>query len=72
MSWYVDQRRQLEETVKKYSDPPSEHLLPDLPLHARYLYQTKASSAATKRVHGSHRDVSNIIINPHILRQCMH
>ena len=35
MSQYVDYRKQLAETVKKYSDPPSEHLLPDLPLHAR-------------------------------------
>ena len=72
MSWYVDQKRQLEETVKKYSDPPSEHLLPDLPLHARCLYQTTAPSPATKRVHGSHRDASNITINLHILKQCMH
>ena len=46
MSWYVDQRRQLEETVRKYSDPPSEHLLPDLPLHARYLYQIATSKPA--------------------------
>lgn len=35
MAWYVEQRRVLEEQVKKYSDPPSEHLLPDLPNHAR-------------------------------------
>ena len=35
MSWYLEQRRQLEQQVKKYSDPPSEHLLPDLPPHAR-------------------------------------
>ena len=35
MSWYVDNRKQLADTIKKYSDPPSEHLLPDLPLHAR-------------------------------------
>ncbi len=35
MSWYVENRRSLEEQVKKYSDPPSEHLLPDLPAHAR-------------------------------------
>ena len=27
----MDKRRQLESEVKKYSDPPSEHLLPDLP-----------------------------------------
>ena len=67
MSWYVDQRRQLEETVRKYSDPPSEHLLPDLPLHARYFYQTTASSQATKRVHGSHRAVLNITTNLPIL-----
>jgi hypothetical protein len=35
MSWYLEQRHALEEQVRKYSDPPSEHLLPDLPLHAR-------------------------------------
>lgn len=35
MSWYLEQRRALEQQVKKYSDPPSEHLLPDLPPHAR-------------------------------------
>ena len=35
MSWYVENRKQLADTIKKYSDPPSEHLLPDLPLHAR-------------------------------------
>ena len=35
MSWYLEQRRAAEEQVRKYSDPPSEHLLPDLPLHAR-------------------------------------
>ncbi|CAL5218977.1 g732 [Coccomyxa viridis] len=37
MSWYADNRKQLAETIKKYSDPPSEHLLPDLPLHARHV-----------------------------------
>ncbi|CAL8462668.1 g2201 [Coccomyxa elongata] len=37
MSWYVEHRRTLEEQVKKYSDPPSEHLLPDLPPHARHV-----------------------------------
>jgi hypothetical protein len=35
MSWYAENRRSIEEQVKKYSDPPSEHLLPDLPPHAR-------------------------------------
>lgn len=35
MTWYVENRRTMEEQVKKYSDPPSEHLLPDLPPHAR-------------------------------------
>lgn len=37
MEWYVDQRHKLESEVKKYSDPPSDRLLPDLPPQARYL-----------------------------------
>ncbi len=35
MDWYAEQRQRLEDEVQKYSDPPSEHLLPELPPHAR-------------------------------------
>lgn len=35
MSAYVEKRSQLEAEVKKYSDPPSDHLLPDLPPQVR-------------------------------------
>ncbi len=35
MGWYLEQRRYLENEVRKYSDPPSDRLLPDLPAHAR-------------------------------------
>jgi hypothetical protein len=46
ISWYVEQRKYLEEQVKKYSDPPSEHLLPDLPPHAR-------CAAGSRQLHAS-------------------
>ena len=36
MKWYTDQRRHIEGEIKKYKDPPSEALLPDLPSQARY------------------------------------
>jgi mitochondrial import inner membrane translocase subunit TIM50 len=35
MQWYIQQRRYVEREVKKYADPPSDHLLPDLPPQAR-------------------------------------
>jgi len=35
MGWYLEQRRYVENEVRKYSDPPSDRLLPDLPAHAR-------------------------------------
>lgn len=37
MKWYTEQRRQLEGEMKKYADPPSDRLLPDLPPHARHI-----------------------------------
>eukprot|EP00884_Botryococcus_braunii_P014271 jgi/Botrbrau1/22845/Bobra.0065s0004.1 len=40
MEWYVDQRHKLESEVKKYSDPPSDRLLPDLPPQARSIVRT--------------------------------
>ena len=30
MSWYAGQRQRIEAEIKKYSDPPSDRLLPDL------------------------------------------
>ena len=37
MEWYVDKRRHAESEFKKYADPPSDRLLPDLPPHARHI-----------------------------------
>lgn len=37
MKWYIEQRRYVEGEVKKYSDPPSEALLPDLPPQAGHV-----------------------------------
>lgn len=37
MSWYLDKRTQLESEMKKYADPPSDKLLPDLPPQARHI-----------------------------------
>ena len=36
LSAYAAKRSHLEAEVKKYSDPPSDHLLPDLPPQVRY------------------------------------
>lgn len=37
MDWYVEKRRTLESEMKKYADPPSDKLLPDLPPHVRHV-----------------------------------
>ena len=37
MKWYAQQRRHLEGEMKKYADPPSDRLLPDLPPSARHI-----------------------------------
>ncbi|KAK2080395.1 hypothetical protein QBZ16_000248 [Prototheca wickerhamii] len=37
MEWFVEQRRSVEGEMKKYADPPSEKLLPDLPPQARHV-----------------------------------
>lgn len=37
MNKYVDYRRYMESEMKKYADPPSDRLLPDLPPHARHI-----------------------------------
>ncbi|EFN54279.1 hypothetical protein CHLNCDRAFT_31856, partial [Chlorella variabilis] len=37
MKWYAGQRQQLEGEMKKYADPPSDRLLPDLPPNARHI-----------------------------------
>lgn len=37
MRWYAEQRRQLEGEMKKYADPPSDRLLPDLPPNVRHI-----------------------------------
>lgn len=37
MRWYAQQRRHLEGEMKKYADPPSDRLLPDLPPNARHI-----------------------------------
>lgn len=37
MEWYVEKRREVERELKKYADPPSDKLLPDLPPHARHI-----------------------------------
>jgi mitochondrial import inner membrane translocase subunit TIM50 len=35
IGYYLEQRQKLEQEVKKYAEPPSDRLLPDLPPHAR-------------------------------------
>ena len=35
MAWYLEKRRYAESEIRKYSEPPSEALLPDLPPQAR-------------------------------------
>ena len=37
MEWYAEQRQRIEDEIQKYSDPPSEHMLPELPPHARWV-----------------------------------
>ena len=37
IGWYLEQRTKLESEVKKYAEPPSDRLLPDLPPHARHV-----------------------------------
>jgi hypothetical protein len=37
MSWYLEKRKNILEEMKKYADPPSDKLLPDLPPHARHI-----------------------------------
>lgn len=37
MSWYLEKRKNIVEEMKKYADPPSDKLLPDLPPHARHI-----------------------------------
>lgn len=37
IGWYLEQREKLESEVKKYAEPPSDRLLPDLPPHARHV-----------------------------------
>ncbi|KAK9839681.1 hypothetical protein WJX81_005792 [Elliptochloris bilobata] len=37
MGWYVEQRKHIEHEVRKYSDPPSDRLLPDNPPHMRHV-----------------------------------
>lgn len=37
MEWYVGKRQYLEGELKKYADPPSDKLLPDLPPQARHI-----------------------------------
>jgi import inner membrane translocase subunit TIM50 len=37
LGYYVDKRKYLEGEMKKYADPPSDKLLPDLPPHAHHV-----------------------------------
>lgn len=37
VGWYVEKRRLIELEMKKYADPPSDHLLPDLPPPHRHI-----------------------------------
>lgn len=37
LGYYVEKRKYLEGEMKKYADPPSDRLLPDLPPHARHV-----------------------------------
>eukprot|EP00891_Asterochloris_glomerata_P004037 jgi/Astpho2/4037/e_gw1.00063.287.1_t len=37
MEWYLKQRQQIEDEMKKYQNPPSDHLLPPLPSHASHV-----------------------------------
>ena len=66
MAWYLEQRRQLEQQVKKYSDPPSEHLLPDLPPHARCRYAPAMAVPVvlSTRAHGPALSPSSHVLMP--------
>jgi hypothetical protein len=65
MSWYVAKRRHFEEEIRKYSDPPSDALLPELPPHARSdmwraLHRhSEAASAAGDRPCKQHGDLGH-------------
>ena len=37
LGYYIDKRKYIESEMKKYADPPSDRLLPDLPPHARHI-----------------------------------
>lgn len=37
LGWYIEKRKLIEAEMKKYADPPSDRLLPDLPPHARHI-----------------------------------
>ena len=37
MAYYIEKRKYLEGEMKKYADPPSDRLLPDLPPHAQHI-----------------------------------
>lgn len=50
MGYYVDKRRHFESEIKKYSDPPSDALLPELPPHARCAVEAISSHAACQPV----------------------
>ncbi len=52
MAWYLEKRRHLESEVRKYSEPPSDALLPDLPPQAKCAY-THCSAVLT-----THADLS--------------
>lgn len=35
LGWYAEQRKHIQNEIRKYSDPPSDRLLPDNPPHMR-------------------------------------
>lgn len=37
MEWYVEKRKYMESEWKKYADPPSDKLLPDLPPQVQHV-----------------------------------
>ena len=52
LGWYVEQRKHIQNEIRKYSDPPSDRLLPDNPPHMRCVPRlsdapSRASAALT-------------------------
>ena len=50
MAWYLEKRQHLESEVRKYSEPPSDALLPDLPPQAKCADPHSSAALATHSI----------------------